>query len=244
MIRLARVLVPAVLLCACLPARVDAQWYFAAYVGANHNSPGDIAFTESSSHTAIVFHDVRLEAQPFMFPLYAGGRFGYHFQRRWFGVEAEWLHMKVIAETHQSTHVTGTLLGNSIDSTFPMSQIIQRYEMSHGLNYLMGNFVVRMAVAKHDAAHPASVMLRAGAGPVVSGTDSQAGSILVHQYEHAGFGGQLAAGMDVPLSRAWSFMAEYKFTYSKPQISVGNGQGQTTAMASQIMFGLTLWFGP
>jgi hypothetical protein len=241
--RLARVLVPVALLTACLPARVDAQWYFAAYMGANHNSSADVSFEDPAAHTAIVFHDVSFASQPFHFPLYAGGRFGYRFPHRRFGVEAEWLHMKVIAETNQATHVTGTLFGDAIDSTFPMAQLIQRYDMTHGLNFLMGNFVVRLPLGAGPASHPASVVLRFGAGPVVSGTDSQAGDIVVQRYEHAGFGSQAAAGLDVPIAGAWSALVEYRFTFAKPQISVGGGYGQTTAVANQIAFGLAVGFG-
>jgi hypothetical protein len=240
--RLARVLVPAILFGACLPARVDAQWYFAAYMGANHNSPADVSFDDPAAHTAVVFHDVSFQSQPFHFPLYAGGRFGHLFRGRRFGVEAEWLHMKVIAETSQSTHVTGTLFGDAIDSTFPMDQLIQRYDMTHGLNFLMGNFVVRLPLGAGTSTHPASVVFRVGAGPTVSGTDSQAGDIVVQRYEHAGFGGQAAAGLDLPIGGAWSALVEYRLTYASPQISVGGGHGRTTAIANQIAFGLAVGF--
>jgi hypothetical protein len=242
MIRLARLFIPAILLAAGLPARVDAQWYFAAYMGANHNSPADVSFEDPAVQTAIVFRDVSFQSQPFHFPLYAGGRFGYRFPNRRFGVEAEWLHMKVIAETNQSTHVTGMLFGAVMDSTFPMNLLIQRYDMTHGLNFLMGNFVVRLPLGTGTAAHRPSVVFRFGAGPVVSGTDSQAGDIVVQRYEHAGFGSQAAAGLDVPIAGAWSALVEYRFTYANPQISVGGGHGQTTAIANQIAFGLAVGF--
>lgn len=240
--RLARVLVPAVVLSACLPARVDAQWYVAIYMGANHNLPADVSFEEPAVQTAMVFHDVKFAGQPFIFPLYAGGRFGYRFGGRRFGVEAEWLHMKVIAETNQSTHATGTFGGTAIDSTFPMNQVIQHYEMTHGLNFIMGNLVLHQPLGAATADHRPSLVFRAGAGPNVAGTDSQASFVVVQRYEHAGFGGQLAAGLDIPIGGAWSAMVEYKFTYAKPKISVGTGHGQTTAMANQIVFGLTVGF--
>jgi hypothetical protein len=242
MIRLARAILPAMLLSACLPARAEAQWYFGAYMGANHNSSADVSFEEPAGNTSIVFHDVSFASQPFVFPLYAGGRFGYRFRGRRFGVEAEWLHMKVIAETHQSTHVTGTLFGTAIDSTFPMDLLIQRYEMTHGLNFLMGNLVLRQPLGDDARAHRASLVFRIGAGATVAGTDSQAGDVVIQRYEYAGFGGQAAAGLDVPIGGAWSAMVEYKFTYAKPQISVGGGRGQTTAIANQIAFGLTVGF--
>jgi len=242
MIRLAGVLVSAIVLAAGLPARADAQWYFGVYMGANHNSPADVRFDDPSASTAIVFHDVPFAAQPFQFPLYAGGRLGFRLPARRFSVEAEWLHMKVIAETGQPMHVTGTLFGDAIDSTFPMAQLIQRYDMTHGLNFLMGNFVVRLPLGADAKPHPASVVFRVGAGPNMAGTDSQAGGIVVQRYEHSGFGGQAAAGLDLPIRGAWSATVEYKFTYAKPQISVGDGHGRTTAVANQIAFGIAVGF--
>jgi hypothetical protein len=47
----------------------------------------------------------------------------------------------------------------------------------------------------------------------------------------------------VPIAGAWSALVEYRFTFAKPQISVGGGYGQTTAVANQIAFGLAVGFG-
>jgi hypothetical protein len=236
-----RLVVPAILATACVPAPAAAQVYGGGYLGMNHNSPADVTIAQPALNTQLVFHDVSFESQPFHFPMYGGGRAGYLFSPR-FGLEFEFLHLKVIAETDRATRTTGTLQGATIDQTSPMDFFAQRYEMTHGLNFLLANVVWRTPIAKRAARHPVSLVVRGGAGPTVSGTDTEVNFIDVHRYEHAGFGVQAAAGLDLPIAGAWSAIVDFRFTYSKPTITVTEGQGQTSARASQISFGLAVGF--
>src|SRR5437762_1647699 len=105
-----RLLIPAILATACLPAPAAAQLYASGYLGMNHNFPADVTIAQPALNTQLVFHDVSFESRPFQFPMYGGGRAGHLFSPR-FGLEFEYLHIKVIAETDRMTHTTGTLQG-------------------------------------------------------------------------------------------------------------------------------------
>ena len=76
----------------------------------------------------------------------------------------------------------------------------------------------------------------------MTGTDTQVDAGFVEHYERAGWGGQLAAGLDIPIGHGWSGTVDYKFTYAKPEISLADGKGQMTAIANQIAFGFAVGF--
>jgi len=237
--RILPAVVVAVLLC---PAPAAAQWYAGTYVGANHNSPSDIATNEPSSHASLVFHDETFESQPFHWPLFWGARIGRLFHGKRFGIEVEELHLKVITRTDLPVHVTGTINGAAFETTVPMNLFVQRYNMTHGLNFLVANFVVRIPTAFRMSGRPATIVLRAGGGQTFSGTDTQVAAGLVEGYQRSGPGAQAAAGIDVPIGRGWSGIVDYKFTYARPTISLADGTGHMTAIASSIGFGLMLGF--
>ena len=63
--------------------------------------------------------------------------------RRWMAIEAEHVHAKVFAETADIGRVRGTLHGVPIDISQRVSVIVENLSMSHGLNFIFGNFVIR-----------------------------------------------------------------------------------------------------
>ena len=204
-----------------LPATTEAQVYFGAYLGANTTQASTITLDMPSQGPAITFHDVSWEARPFNSPQYYGLRVGAMFgERRRVGVEVEFLHQKAIAKIE----------------TAAMQAVVQRYAMSHGLNFLTFNLVSRVPLG----GGPISFVARAGAGPTLPHGESTIFGVTQEQYEYAGMGLQAAAGFDVRLGGPFSVMSEYKFTYAKPRITLAEGTGQTTTTGHQIAFGLTV----
>ncbi len=208
------------LLSASLPAGAEAQVYFGAYLGANHTLPADVSIDVPAKGLAVRFEDVEWEGKPFASPQYYGFRGGAFFgARRRFGLEVEFLHAKMIAK---------------IDSA--MQAVVQRYSMTHGLNFLTVNVVSRFPIGTG----PVSFIARAGAGPTLPHAETNVLGRVQEQYQYAGMGMQAAAGVDVRLIGRLSAMGEYKFTFAKPTITLADGTGQTTAAAHQVIFGLTI----
>jgi hypothetical protein len=201
-----------------LPVAAHAQIYFGAYLGANYTHPATVTLDVRGQD--IRFDEVNWEAKPFASPQYYGLRVGTMFGTdRRLGIEVEFLHQKVIAKIE----------------TAPMQAVVQRYAMTHGMNFLTVNVVSRTPLG----GGPLALVARAGAGPTFPHGESTIFGVTQEQYEYAGFGVQAAAGVDVRLAGPLSLMSEYKFTFAKPKITLAEGTGQTTTVGHQIAFGLT-----
>jgi hypothetical protein len=227
------------MLLVCVPA-ADAQWYVAGYLGANHTMPATVSIDQPSLGTSLEFDDVTFVARPFTSPQYYGLRVGHLFgdERRW-GLEFEWFHPKVYAETERAVHVTGRSGGASIDTTTRMDTFVQHYAMSHGMNFALVNVVARRPLgATGTTASRLALMGRAGAGPMLPHAETTVGGRSREQYEGAGVGFQLAGGIDVRLAGWLSAIADYKFSHARPEITIVDGTGRMSANVHQVTFGL------
>jgi hypothetical protein len=217
----------------------EAQWYFAGYLGANKTASAPVSIDVPTSNISLVFDDVAFAARPFESPQYYGWRLGTLMgPARRFGVEIEFIHLKVIGLTGRAYETTGSSGAITLGSGLPMSTIVERYSMTHGLNFLVVNFVARQTVAGRRA----SFVARAGAGPTIPHTETTVLGSAVDKYEYAGFGLHAAAGLDVRLAGRLSFLAEYKVTRARPEITVAGGTGQTTALTHQVAAGVAFGF--
>ncbi|HWB15382.1 MAG TPA: outer membrane beta-barrel protein [Vicinamibacterales bacterium] len=223
---------------AVLPARAEAQWYAGAYLGANYTQPANVSIDQPSRDTSLTFSDVHFAAEPWTSPQYYGWRVGRFFgaSRRW-GIELEYTHLKVIAKTDESYAVSGTLDGAPIGPDIgPMNTIVDRYRMTHGLNFYVGNLIVREPLRWSRA----TFVGRAGAGITVPHAETTIRGEGREQYEYGGPGMNLSAGVDVRLTRLLSAVADYKFTFAKPEIDIVDGVGRTRSATHQVTIGLAI----
>jgi opacity protein-like surface antigen len=231
-------LVAAAWLLAACPA--NAQWYVAGQLGANHTLPATVSIDQPSRQTSLQFDDVHFVAHPFESPQYYSVRGGRLFgdERRW-GVEVEWVHPKVYAETSEQVRVSGRIAGAPVDATTRMDTFVQRYSMSHGMNFVLVNVVARVPIARDGGGDSRLALIaRAGAGPMLPHGETEVGGTFVEGYEWAGLGSQFAGGLDVRLVGRLSGTLEYRFSHARPEITIANGTGRTTANAHQITFGV------
>lgn len=225
------------MLIACLSVArsAEAQWYFAGYLGANTTQSADVAIEIPASSLALEFHDVQFDAHPFESPQYYGYRIGRMFgASRRFGVEFEFTHLKVIGQTGQVYATSGTSGSLPFAPGAQMGELVERYSMTHGLNFLIANFVTRRPIGSGRAA----LIVRAGAGGTIPHTETTVLGATVDQYEYAGAGFHAAAGVDVRLTGRLSFVAEYKFTRARPEITIAGGSGRSTAATHHVAAGL------
>jgi len=232
-------------LCLLSARAADAQWYVSGYLGANHTLPSTVSIDQPALNTSLEFADVTFDARPFESPQYYGVRVGRLLgERRRFGVEFEWFHPKVYADTSETVHITGALAGAHLDTTARMDTLVQRYSMSHGMNFALVNVVLRIPMSEDADSFASRVALtgRAGAGPMIPHGESEIAGQIDEQYEVAGVGYQFAGGVDVRLAGHLSVLVDYKFGHASPEITVFNGTGQTTASMHQLAFGVAFGF--
>src|SRR5262245_46898505 len=209
--RFARFVVSSAALVACLfvPSVARAQFYFQGYFGGNHTQSSDIRIQQPGSGVDLTFTSVPWEAKPIETPPYYGYRAGYTSVHNGptMGIEFEFLHMKAYADTLTPVGVVGKAGGASVAGTATMAaRGVERYSMSHGLNFLLINAVVRQPVGKSGA----KIVVRGGLGPTLPHGESVVFGVSQEQYEWAGVGGQAAMGVELPIAWRIIGVAEYK----------------------------------
>ena len=222
------------LVCLCVARNADAQWFFAGYLGANATKSSSVSVTAPASNLALRFDNVEFEARPFESPQYYGWRLGKLLEGRRVGLEFEFIHLKMYGDTGAVYPVTAGAGSVTPAPGQRMDTIVQRYAMTHGLNFLLANLVMRKEVGDGRAA----IIGRAGAGVTIPHTETTVLGGAVDQYEYAGPGVHAAVGLDLRMAGRLSFVTEYKFTWAKPEITIAGGRGQTTAFAHHVAFGV------
>lgn len=98
---------------------------------------------------------------------------GYYFKKKNFGIEYNFDHVKYFAKHDQSVRTTGTVNGQKIDETLPITTYVQNFEHSNGGNYILLNFVKwKDLVMSKDQKRVLNLMYKAGGGIVLPKTNS------------------------------------------------------------------------
>lgn len=219
---------------------VSAQWYVGGYLGANRTTPATVEVEDRGQDLELTIHDVRFTAEPFKSPQYYGVRLGRLFgPSRRLTVEFEFIHLKVISDVSRTYRMTGRDGALAIDEVARMDTFVQRYSMTHGLNFLLVNVGGRRTLGDGRL----TLAARAGAGPTMPHAESQVLGRTRDLYEYAGIGMHAAAGVEVALGRGVAATTEYKFTWAKPEISLADGTGRTSAQSHHVAFGLAFGLG-
>jgi hypothetical protein len=229
----------------CLPSNARADWVASAFLGHPWTRSSTVVLALPDRQTAIEIDGVQYRGESFRSPQYYGYRITWiPDARRWLGIEGEVIHAKVFAQAGRLVRIRGTLGGAAVDASLPMSSIVQRLAMSHGLNFIFANVALRRELGPVDAqgASRLVVVVRAGAGPTVPHAESTVDHVNRDQYESGGLGAQAAGGLEMTLWRGLGVIGEYKFTWVTPQIDVAGGQATVPARSHHLVGGLTVRF--
>jgi hypothetical protein len=233
-----RPLLLALAIVVAVPSYALAQWYVAVYAGGNYTPAADVAIDAPAIDVVLTYEDVRFTGKPLASPQYYGYRLGWMAgERRRVGLELEFVHLKVIADTSREYAVSGRAGGSVLPpGRARMSEIVEQYQMTHGLNFVLVNLVTRTPIGAGGSPRTALVA-RAGAGPVIPHAETRVAGRSQEQYEYAGVGAHAAAGLDLRLRGRWSALIEYKLTIARPEIELASGTGRMTALTHQVAVG-------
>jgi hypothetical protein len=226
-----------VLLACAAPARAD--WTFAAYLGAAHTLSSSLAVRQPPLATDAVFEPVSYRGESFRSPQYYGYRVGHTLP--WLGhiaFEGEVIHLKVYAETDQDVRMTGSLNGIPLNRTAALSEVVQRFSLSHGVNLVLFNAVFRHPLGASIGSPPVVVAARVGAGFSFPHGESSIGGVAQQQYELGAFGLGAAVGAEIRITRHLHGVAEYKFTRSTQTVGVASGEATALLRTHHALFGL------
>ena len=228
-----------------LPGVAVADWNFAAFLGQAHTQASTVVLTLPSQATRLEMTGVHYRGESFRSPQYYGVRVTWSPDpHRWLGIEGEWIHAKVFADVDRIVQMKGTLRGVPVDSPAPLSSLVQRLAMSHGLNFILANVAMRHGLGPVDTRgiHRVVAVVRAGAGPTRPHAESHVDHIAQDQYENGGLGAQVGGGLECSLWRGLGALGEYKFTWASPVIEVAGGQAKVPARTHHVVFGVSYGF--
>jgi hypothetical protein len=191
----------------------NAEWVLAVYTGTSWTHSSDLRISQPGSGSNAEFHGVRWESKPFASAPYYGVRVSYFPESSCLGANIDFTHYKMYAETDRVTSVRGTWNGLPIDTSVPMSALVQTFEISHGVNLTSLNVEYRRPFDQNSE-FTRRWSMHAGAGVAVylpHAEGSINGISSAGNYQRAGEGYQLFAGAEFRLMTRLGVFFDTKF---------------------------------
>ena len=236
---LVRSLLPVSILFLATP--VSAQWSVSAFLGDAATSPTRLDVRSSADDVAVTLDRVHLDDESSKSPWYYGWRVTRRIQSvSWLGFEAEFIHAKTIADTAQLVRVQGRLSGIVVDGQLPMSAVLSRFELSHGLNFLFGNALIHWPLWSARGEPRLAVAGRFGVGPTIPHVESTFHGQNEDAYHvgRIGIGGGI--GAEVRLTNRLFAVGDLKYTTTRQNVRVGSAEIEGRFTTRHLMAGL-MW---
>ncbi len=226
-----------------VPTVARAETKISAYLGKSFTNNSDLRIRQPNSGSDVTYEGVPWDDESFAHPLYYGFKIT-HFLKNspWLGVSVDFFHFKVYADTDARVHARGIEGGISIDRDQLLGRSIQRFSISHGVNYLTGNVLGRLQLRKSEAYPHGRIQPYAGLGlgGLLLHPESQIKGKYFERYEWDGIGPQFFAGIDYCVTPKWSVFAEYKYTTRRVEVGTARGgTGSTDLDTHHLAFGIS-----
>ena len=188
------------LACVAAPRHARADWLLSAYVGGTKTSSNTLEITPAAG-SAVSIADVEYEGKPFSSPPYYGYRVGWTPTGGHLGIEYEFTHAKAIATGTPSPELTA-------------------FQLSHGLNFILGNVVYR---SSPYCSGRCTLLARGGAGITYPHVEATFRGRTTYQYEFAGFGAQGGVGIELKAVDHFYVVGDARLTYARVRADLVDG---------------------
>jgi hypothetical protein len=234
-----------VLLCLGDARAARADWTLGAFLGGAHTQASSIRLTQPARSTDVTVSPVHYRSESGRPPVYYGYRVGFFPRSRWIGIEGEFIHLKAVADLQRPAAVDGMLRGTPVTGARPLASVLERFSITHGVNLVLVNAVVRRAWGVRASA-PSRLFFtgRFGAGASVPHPESTIDGSSLERYEWGSFSAQAAAGVEVQLVKGLYLLGEYKLTRTVQDVSIVDGRIRTPLTTHHVVAGLVAHLGP
>jgi hypothetical protein len=218
------------------------EWVAGAYTGDAHTAQTSLCIQAAAWATNLYINPVSYSTEAFQSPIYYGYHAGYFFTRH-FGLEGEFTHLKVYAETERLAQISGTLLGVPVNENVPLNTLVQRFNITHGVNLLTGNFVARTMFHQHGL-HPRFILSgRIGGGITIPHAENEVLGIANEEHYQAGSPvRQAGADFEIRLWRTLYFDTGVKYTRTRENVDLAQGTAGSLLDSTHVTGGLTWHF--
>jgi hypothetical protein len=159
---------------------------------------------------------------------------GYYSEKKNFGIEFNFDHIKYFVTPGQTVRITGQINGSHLDKDTVLHQDFFQMEHSDGGNYALINFVKwKQLAASADQRHILNLLLKAGAGPVIPKTNSTImGRHYDDMYKISGYVVALEGGVRFQFFKYFYVAPTLKGAYANyTNFVIANGEGHQQWMA-------------
>lgn len=223
-------------LASCPPARAD--WTVAAFLGGATTLDAALRIQQPGARTDLRFDPIAYRGENFTSPFYYGYRVGWDLPfAPGFAIEAEFIHLKVFADTGAIVMARGAIGGQPVSRQQRLDETVSLFSISHGANFVLANVVFRQPIAGGPGGDPVTFVARAGLGPTVPHAESTIDGAFQMQYELGSLAWQLAAGVEMRVVKGLHALGEYKFTRTNQTVSISGGTAQTQLRTHHGVFG-------
>jgi hypothetical protein len=153
-------------------------------------------------------------------------------------VEGEFIHAKVFSKVDRTVTATGSLRGAPVNGPVAMDSIVQAFSISHGLNLILANAVVREPLIHGKL----TLTARAGAGPTVPHAESDIEGASDQHYQLGSPVFHFAPGAEFRAWRGLHVIGEYKFTRADERVRIVNGHASVPLASHHLVAGFAWHF--
>ena len=218
---------------------LSAEWAVGGYLGGTRTLENSIHIVQPNLATDVRLRGVQFTGRSFDAPVYYGFRVGFYPWNR-VGFEGEFIHLKVYANVDRTIRTEGAVRGALFEEQVPMRQIAGQFSISHGLNMLLGNIVLRHSFGRSRVL----ASIRLGAGPTIPHPETELFGAFDEHYESGRIAVQGAGGFEVRLWRGLYALAEYKYTWTDQRFRIHQGRASTIAQTHHLIGGVAWHFSP
>lgn len=222
---------------------VSAEWLVGAIAGASHTADTWLRIRQPAERTDVTFSAMPYDSASLEAPIYYGYRVGLFPRSKSFGVEGEMIHLKVIADSSRPLRADGTIDGQRVDGLRSMNNVLDSFSITHGVNLLLLNAVVRWPDPSRGAASRWMLIGRAGIGGSVTHPESRVRDVRLERYEWGARSVQGSAGVSVRIGGALYLSGEYKITRTVQDVAVVDGSARTPLRTHHLAVGLSARLG-
>lgn len=232
------------IVCIASARAAHAEWTLGAFLGGASTQASSIQLRQPSQATHLILSPVHYDSESLDSPIYYGYRVGFFPGSGWLGIEGELVHLKVVADTARTARFDGALQGEVLADTRPLAPFVERFSISHGVNLLLVNAVVRKAAGGRASAPPRWFLVgRFGAGASRPHPESTIGGLSLERYEWGSLSAQAAAGVELRLTTHLYLSGEYKLTRTIQDVSVVDGTARTPLTSHHLAAGVVVHLG-
>jgi lipid A oxidase len=225
---------------------VYAEITLALFSGKSMTDNGDLNLKQGN--TNMNFENVQWSDKSFESPIFYGARIGYWFNDapNW-GMSVDFTHLKNYLVYADTVPVNGVRNGVPVSGSDTISNTIEDFNMSHGLNTITFNGQYRWFPAgQRDETLLGRMQLYSGLGAGFSIPHVEAKINSLETYNYQWGAGPVVNGMLGVNYDIYSFISgflEYKLTYADVEAELkGGGSINTETVNHQIIFGLAAHF--